>query len=58
MINRLWIDRRTVETLLISPNRAWGNLIVSCFPLLRWAKRATRRIVRRPNPGQMTHALK
>jgi hypothetical protein len=56
MINRLWFDRRTVETLLISPNRSWGNLIVSGFPLLRWAKRATRRVVRPANAGETAHA--
>jgi CelD/BcsL family acetyltransferase involved in cellulose biosynthesis len=38
MINRLWIDRRTVETLVVSPNRAWGNFIASSFPFLRWVK--------------------
>lgn len=42
MINRLWIDRRTIETLVVSPNHAWGNFIVSGFPFLRWVKRATR----------------
>ena len=40
MINRLWIDRRSVETLVVSPNRAWGNFIVSGFPFLRWVKGA------------------
>ena len=38
MINRLWIDRRTVETIVVSPNRTWGNFIASSFPFLRWVK--------------------
>ena len=38
MINRLWLDRRTVETLLVSPNGAWGNFIVATLPLIRWLK--------------------
>lgn len=40
MINRLWVDRRTIETLVVSPNRAWGNFIVSSFPFMRWMKGA------------------
>ena len=38
MINRLWIDRRTVETLVVSVNRPPGGLIVAGLPLLRWMK--------------------
>ena len=43
MANRLWIDRRTVETLLVSPHRTWGNCIAAGFPLLRWIKSLARR---------------
>jgi CelD/BcsL family acetyltransferase involved in cellulose biosynthesis len=43
MINRLWIDRRSIETLIFSPNRTWGNCIISIFPLLRWIKSSLRR---------------
>jgi CelD/BcsL family acetyltransferase involved in cellulose biosynthesis len=42
MINRLWTDRRTVETLLVSPGRGWGNAVVAGVPLLRWLKTALR----------------
>jgi CelD/BcsL family acetyltransferase involved in cellulose biosynthesis len=42
MINRLWLDRRTIETLLAAPNRAWGNVIVASFPLLRLIKSLAR----------------
>ncbi len=49
MINRLWMDRRTIETLVVSPNRAWGNLIVSGFPFLRWVKGATQHMVESMN---------
>lgn len=39
MINRLWLDRRTVETLLVSPNRVSGDFIIAMVPLARWLKR-------------------
>ncbi len=40
MINRLWLDRRSIENLILSPNRAWGNFIIASMPILRWIKRA------------------
>lgn len=50
MINRLWIDRRSIETLIFSPNRAWGNFIISIFPLLRWIKSTLcTKVLRRKN---------
>jgi hypothetical protein len=54
MINRLWIDRRTVETLVVSPNRVWGNFIVSGFPFLRWVKGATHQVLGGINIGKKT----
>jgi CelD/BcsL family acetyltransferase involved in cellulose biosynthesis len=39
MINRLWPDRRTLETFVISTGNASGSLLVSLLPLLRWVKR-------------------
>lgn len=54
MINRLWIDRRTVETLVVSPNHIWGNLIVSGFPFLRWVKGATYHILEGLNARKKT----
>jgi len=44
MINRMWKDRRVLQTLLISAGRFGGDLTVSLLPLLRWV----RRLVRRP----------
>ncbi len=38
MINRLWTERRTIETLLVSPHRRLGNFLISIIPLLRWVK--------------------
>lgn len=43
MINRLWLDRRTMETLLIAPGRFRGGAVVALFPLLRWLKSLVRR---------------
>jgi CelD/BcsL family acetyltransferase involved in cellulose biosynthesis len=54
MINRLWIDRRTVETLVVSANRAWGNFIVSSFPFLRWVKGAAHHMLGGINSGKKT----
>lgn len=36
MINRLWLDRRVIQTLLISSGRPFGSLVVSALPLARW----------------------
>ncbi len=43
MINRLWVDRRSVETLMFSPDKRWGSFMVAVFPLLRWIKMRLRR---------------
>jgi CelD/BcsL family acetyltransferase involved in cellulose biosynthesis len=37
-LNRLWNDRRTMQTVLVGLG-AWGGLWASVLPLLRWAKR-------------------
>ena len=47
MINRLWLDRRSVETLVVSPACPWGNLMLSSFPFLRWMKGTGHQILRR-----------
>jgi CelD/BcsL family acetyltransferase involved in cellulose biosynthesis len=41
MWNRLWFDRRPMQTLLISTGTRWGDLVVSMRPLLRWLGRIT-----------------
>jgi hypothetical protein len=48
MINRLWLDRRAVQTVLVSTGRRGGDLTVALLPLLRWLKR---RLFRRRPPG-------
>jgi CelD/BcsL family acetyltransferase involved in cellulose biosynthesis len=42
MINRLWKDRRVVQTTLVSTGTGIGRVAVSAIPLLRWANRAIR----------------
>jgi hypothetical protein len=42
MINRLWLDRRTIQTLLVSTGRRPGDLAVSLMPLIRWLNRKVR----------------
>jgi hypothetical protein len=44
MINRLWLDRRTIQTLLVSTGKRPGDLLVSVMPLLRWLNRKVRDI--------------
>jgi CelD/BcsL family acetyltransferase involved in cellulose biosynthesis len=39
MINRLWPERRTMQTTLVSLGHWHGDLSVSVLPLLRWLKR-------------------
>lgn len=38
MINRLWHERRTIQSLLIATGRWTGNLVVGLLPLVRAAK--------------------
>ena len=44
MINRLWNERRTIETLLISTGRLPGNLAIWSLPLLKRINRLRLRI--------------
>jgi hypothetical protein len=50
MINRLWLDRRTIKSVLVSTGKSPGDLLVSSLPLLRWMNRriARRKVQRRP----------
>jgi CelD/BcsL family acetyltransferase involved in cellulose biosynthesis len=50
MINRLWTERRLIQTVLLSTGRASGDLVVSLLPLLRWLKRCFSR--RKPRPQE------
>jgi hypothetical protein len=42
MINRLWLDRRTIQTVLVSAGKWRGDLAVSLMPLMRWLNRKVR----------------
>jgi hypothetical protein len=39
MINRLWTERRTIQSIIVPPKGGWGEFLVSIMPLLRWFKR-------------------
>lgn len=38
IINRLWNDRRVIQTMVIGGG-AWGDLVTSVLPMLRWIRR-------------------
>jgi len=44
MINRLWLDRRTIQTVLIPTGKRPGELIVSLMPMIRWINRRVKGI--------------
>jgi CelD/BcsL family acetyltransferase involved in cellulose biosynthesis len=48
MFNRIWLERRTIETLLVSTGKAPGDLVVSMLPLLAWLRGKLARAKRRP----------
>ena len=39
MLNRMWIDRRVIQTIVVATDKRLGGLAVSLIPLLRWLKR-------------------
>jgi CelD/BcsL family acetyltransferase involved in cellulose biosynthesis len=39
MINRLWKERRTMQTVVVATGRKPGDLVVALLPWLRWLKR-------------------
>ncbi len=39
MINRLWTERRTIQSIIVPTKGGWGEFLVSVMPLLRWLKR-------------------
>jgi CelD/BcsL family acetyltransferase involved in cellulose biosynthesis len=45
MMNRLWLDRRRMVTLLSAPRRFPGALLVSSLPALRWGYRSLRNFI-------------
>jgi hypothetical protein len=42
MINRLWPDRRTIDTFVVSNGKAPGGLAIAALPLVRWSKRTAK----------------
>jgi CelD/BcsL family acetyltransferase involved in cellulose biosynthesis len=43
MINRLWKDRRVMQSVLVSTGRRGSDLAVAALPALRWLQRLLRR---------------
>jgi hypothetical protein len=39
MINRLWVERRTIQTLVVPTGKGPGDLVVSLMPMIRWLNR-------------------
>jgi CelD/BcsL family acetyltransferase involved in cellulose biosynthesis len=48
MINRVWLDRRILQTTLLATGRRGSHLTLALLPLLKWCKRAVRGLFRRP----------
>lgn len=46
-INRIWHDRRTIQTVLVSTGRRSGAFVILLIPFLRWLNRALRAFSRR-----------
>jgi hypothetical protein len=49
MINQIWTDRRTIQTLVVGAGAPLGELVVASIPLLKWLNRQVLRrdLVRR-----------
>ena len=39
MLNRMWIDRRVIQTIVVATDKRLGGLGVALIPLLRWLKK-------------------
>ena len=52
MIDRLWSERRVVQTQYVATGRAPGDLLVSAMPAARWLRRSLRRSPRPPLPTE------
>jgi CelD/BcsL family acetyltransferase involved in cellulose biosynthesis len=44
LINRVWLDRATIVSLLVAPGGALGELWLSLLPLMRWLKHRCHKI--------------
>jgi hypothetical protein len=49
MINRLWLDRRMIQTVLVPTGRGGGDFWVSLMPLVRWLNRRRLAVTSRKN---------
>src|SRR5262245_46918990 len=39
MINHIWTDRRTIQTLVVGAGKPLGDLVVAAIPFLKWLNR-------------------
>lgn len=53
MINRLWADRREMQTLLVATNDFFSSLVVSAMPLVRWVQNRLRGRLRRTKAKEL-----
>ena len=58
MINRLWLDRRTIQTVLVPTGKGAGDLWVSLMPLVRWLNRRRLTLTRRKRTSQTDGEMK
>jgi hypothetical protein len=63
LLKDLWAERRAIQTVLLAPGRAPGQLVLGILPLLRWGRRKAAALVGRfrrnksakpdgPKPGE------
>ncbi len=58
MVNRLWLDRRAIQSILISSGRRAGDLAVSLMPLMRWLRRKMRNDDRMNHKTEVNHEFR
>jgi len=56
MIDRLWLDRRVIQNVLIPTGQGWGSLWVSLLPMVRWLSRKIRNTKPTESSGTNTEA--
>jgi CelD/BcsL family acetyltransferase involved in cellulose biosynthesis len=54
MIDHLWRDRRSIETMIVPTGRSLGALAVAVMPLARWMSRALRDAAQHLRPRSRT----
>lgn len=48
-INRLWLDRRAIQSVLVSTGRRSGDSVISLMPSIRWLNRTLRGLRKSPD---------